>query len=32
MNINIVLFNSIVLNAFYILVKYKHDFVRMNDY
>jgi len=31
-NDNLVLFNSIVLNVFYILIKYKHDLVRMNDY
>jgi len=31
-NDNIVFFNSIVLNAFYILITYKHDLLRMNDY
>jgi len=31
-NVNLVLFNSIVLNDFYILIKYKDEFVRMNDY
>jgi len=31
-NDDLVLFNSIVANAFYILIKYKHDLVRMNDY